>query len=638
MKMELEKTSRQMDTIFSDITYCQEVVVSVPTPSVEDDSKDKGISEKDNSVQPSQAQSESTQQSPVVELPKEYSYVGGCLYYKIIETNSKDTETVVKDSETASQRIANGFPVAKTLKVSINPDGSKHEILSFCFIIDGKEEKDIFNYDVSELSDFNFDSYYKLIVNPTCVRAKFHLVRILKESIKSLTPDNKFHFSKLGWNQTPDGHVYVAGKTVICKEGILAPDTYEIDNKLKNIELEVDWSLQISMAVKKLLILFIKYPEAALIYIYALATSLKSLFIKAGVDSWFSVFLVGDSEVGKTSASCYLGDMFNCSKVKRCSVVGLDDSKSHIYDQSDYFRDAVLIVDDLNKSLSKETKRKKEYALGEAIQCVANGYSRSTTKKSTAFNSGLIATAEYALKNISTINRTLLLNLKHPIFPKKEFDTLSADTIFMSTIHYHFLVWAARNHDRIVDYMKNQKISLKNHRVSIHDRINDSLLTMVIAEYLFCSFCKPYLGDAHSIIDQVISIFQKCLEKHVLSQDNFIKRIQFESQEHDFAKVIFMLYSSGKLDIGRKNLVKHDAVEKKGQLIITTDKLHKLLLTVLKGTEFSSKSVCKQLGDRGLLNTDSSLEMKSTKKFNSQRALFIDLKRLENYYLENRSN
>lgn len=573
---------------------------------------------------PCQLQSESIKPLFAQMLTDEYSYVNGYLYYK----GKGDTV----------QCIANGFPVAKALKVSVNPDGLKRETLSFFFIIGGIEQQDVFTHDANKLIDFNFDSYYELIIDPLCVRAKFHFVKILKESIKLLKPDNKLFFSKLGWEKTPKGNVYVAGKTVINKDGILDQDNYEVDSKLKDIELEVDQSLQISLAVKKLIKLFIKYPEAALIYIYALATSLKSLFIKAGSGAWFSVLLVGDSEIGKTSASCYLADMFNRSKDKRCSVVGLDDSKNHIYDQSDYFRDAVLILDDLNKSLSKETKRKKEYALGEAIQCLANGYKRSTTKKSTAFNSGLIATVEYALKNISTLNRTLLINLKHHIFPREEFNVLSAETKFMSTVHYHFLVWVAGNYDWAVDYIKNQKIFLQNYKLSTHVRINDSVLIMVIAGRLFHSFCKSCFGENLNIVNQANEVLLKSLEKVVKLQDDFMKKIQLEKKEHDFAEIIFKLYSSGKLDIGRKNLSKHDAIEKKGQLIITTDKLHKILLTVLNGAEFSARLVCKQLSDRGLLNIDSSQQMKSTKKYNNHRALFIDLKRLESHYLEYNGN
>lgn len=557
-------------------------------------------------------------------LTDEYSYVNGHLYYKSTGDNV--------------QRVSNGFPIAKALKVSVNPDGSKRVILNFSFFIGGIEQQDMFEHDVDKLSDFNFDSYYKMIIDPLCVRARNHFVKILKESIKLLKADNKLYFSKLGWEKTQYGIVYVAGKTVISKNGALDPDIYEVDSKLKDMELEADCSLQISIAVKKLLKLFIKYPEASLIYIYNLATSIKSLFIEAGSDNWFSVLLVGATEIGKTTVSCYLANMFNRTRDKRYSVVGLDDSKNFIYDQSDYFRDAVLILDDLNTSLSKETKRKKEYTFGEIIQCVANGYNRSTTKKSTAFNSGLIATAEYAIKNISTLNRTLLITLKHHIFPREEFSVLSAETKFMSTIHYHFLIWAAGNYDWIVDYIMKQKIFLEKYKLSSHDRINDSVLTMSITGLLFHSFCKSCCGETLDIVDQAKEVFQRHLERTVRLQDDFIKKIQLENKEHNFAEIIFKLYSSGKLDIGRKNLNKHDAVEKKGHLIITTDKLHRILLTVLKESEFSARSVCKQLSDRGLLSTDDSMQMKSTKKYNNRRALFIDLKHLEKYCLESKAN
>ena len=550
------------------------------------------------------------------ELPQGYSCENGKLYH---EQKGKDNVL-----------IANSIPVVNKKTTIIYIDGTKRTYITMQFIVEGEKVQEELQLWTDNLKDFEFDRLHYLTINPLCRNAKRHLVNIIKHSMANVESDNKLFYDRLGWIEGE----YVAGNKVIYKDGVKGSGDILIDAEVKKLENGVYQA--ISLALQKVLRILAKHPQATVVLFYTLATMLRSLFMKAGVSHWFTLNIVGDTEMGKTTTSKFWSNIFRHNISKYRQVLGLGDSKPYIYECLGFYRDSVVVLDDMNKSASKETKRKKEHIFTEIIQDVANNYGHSTMRKTDALEGGVVVTAEYILENESTLNRTLLMLLEVPIFDKASFEKLKTDQTMIPTICFHFLQWAARKKDEIVEAIEQE--FRRTYRFSSHDRINDSAAIMIITGVLFDKFCTDQTGDA--VLSQTIFIrFEDCLKKMCWKQDSVIARISRENTEVDFGVVLFHLLKYEDLDIGGKSLDKHTFVKKDGCLIVKLEILNSVMHSHLKGFKFTKNMISRQLDENGLLHTDNSRQHKRTKKHKDYgRALHIDLIRLREHYFENKDS
>ena len=571
----------------------------------------------------SNSKSSATSEDCSKKLPNEYSYDDGRLYFTQLGKGSI--------------HISNGFPVPQKKETILNPDGTSRKFVKFSFFINGEMDKTEYSCELDRLKEFDYEAPYQLIINPTCTNVKRHFVNIMKKLSHYVEEEQRVYFTKLGWTKTVSGHIYVAGNTLISKDGILDPNSYEVGKSLAQVSVNVDTSCLIRKILPRLLKRLSRYPQAALIFIYSISSILKSLYIDAGVPSWFTMLLVGRTQIGKTSTSKYWSQLLHHLNDKEFCVIGLDSSKAVIHERTEFFRDSVLTLDDLNNSASSETKRKKEYTLGEMVHGIANIYDHSTMRKANPFGGGLIASAEYILPNESTINRTLLVDLKKPIVEKEIFNKYQSDRSFIPSVYFHFIQWAAERHDQLVEFIKQQLSLTTKNNLSCNKRVNDSASIMIITGEIFNRFCIDQINDS-TLVGTAMCQFHKCLVVTCRNQDSVLQKLSKETVEIDFASVLYFLYRSGWLDIGKKSLEKHDFIVKEGCLIVKTERLNSIIHENFIGVKFAPRAISKQFSELGLLDTDNSAQRKSTKKYNQQRAFFINLARLQEHYLENKDS
>ena len=118
-------------------------------------------------------------------------------------------------------------------------------------------------------------------------------------------------------------------------------------------------------------------------------------------------------------------------------------------------KDFVFLFDDLNKTETTRVRLSKESKVSEIIQQAANYDTVESNGEDSSFQGILIITAEYTLKNISTQNRCILINLSSCL-DMEILGTLKerkSDYIFFLK---DFISWLCKNKNTLMD--KTQKL------------------------------------------------------------------------------------------------------------------------------------------------------------------------------------
>jgi len=189
----------------------------------------------------------------------------------------------------------------------------------------------------------------------------------------------------------------------------------------------------------------------AVLLLTVLSSYVKHL-IEEGTNSefGFNVYVYGKTGTGKTSIVKFYLDLFNGS----ANIASLSSEKRAIK-QLSQFTDQVIGVDDLNLTSSSRVKYANEAKASEFIQ-LNQGAGNSIYKDVNAkLNNVAFMTAEYVLKNHSSINRCLLVEIKEA-FDHNELTYLQNNQDKYFAFILDFIKWICKDYDRLKAKANNE--------------------------------------------------------------------------------------------------------------------------------------------------------------------------------------
>lgn len=209
------------------------------------------------------------------------------------------------------------------------------------------------------------------------------------------------HCLTAGYNIVQNMYVYLLGDRLIRPKGIGERVCIESGLHLKEIsnkEIHVGWTWK-----------FMRLKEEVTPTLFlagAVIPVLRPFLQAVGIDTTFVTYVVGETGTGKSSLVKLLTEIY---KEKNYWTVSSD--MADLRGGMNLIQDFPFLLDDLNKTETSRVKASKESKVSEIIQQVSNHDVVASKGVCSHFNGNLIVTAEYTLKNISTMNRCIVLNM-----------------------------------------------------------------------------------------------------------------------------------------------------------------------------------------------------------------------------------
>ena len=253
------------------------------------------------------------------------------------------------------------------------------------------------------------------------------------------------------------------------------------------------------------------FPPAA--FISTLASFVKPIFENELVQFGFTVYIYGQSGTGKTELAKLLADIYEDHN----NMVSLSSDKYALKKQGQ-LKDIPIVIDDLNRSASSRIRNSNEAKISDFIQMNQGGGNCCNKDIKLRFNHVAIITAEYVMKNNSTVNRCLLVEIEE-CFNSCQLSKLQREHGKYLSFLKSFISWLCVNHDLLSEqsefYLKRNKKRDTDYKDSYvgSQRI---MRTHQILDITLDIFVR-YLKEVHSLsaeqINEISAICKNSIDK-----------------------------------------------------------------------------------------------------------------------------
>lgn len=245
------------------------------------------------------------------------------------------------------------------------------------------------------------------------------------------------------------------------------------------------------------------FPSAA--FIASLVSYVKPIFENELDKYGFTIYIYSESGFGKTEFAKLLADIFE----EQDNIVSLSSDK-YALKKICRLKDTLIVIDDLNRTSSSRIKNANEAKVCDFIQMNQGGGSCYYKDVKVKLNHIAVITAEYVIKNDSTINRCLLIQLERA-FDSTELTTLKKYHGKYIAFLKDFILWLCQNYKRIANeasYYKKKNIK------------SDS------------AYEGKYIGvkrimRTYQILGITLDIFKLYLKEHLSLSDDHIRNISY---------------------------------------------------------------------------------------------------------------
>lgn len=255
--------------------------------------------------------------------------------------------------------------------------------------------------------------------------SKYRLSKLVSDIVKCTTGRNDFPVNysiDQGYLKLPDGKMVFGFGDEIINAADDAPVISESSLTLKLSDDSHNF-------VPYLMRLMNNFPPAALIAI--LTSFVKPIFENELIQFGFTLYICGQSGKGKTELAKLLADFYEGHD----NMVSLSSDK-YALKKMGQLKDIPTVCEDLCLSASSRIKNAIEAKASDFIQMNQGGGNCCNKDIKLKFNNVSIITAEYVMKNNSTVNRCLLVGLE---------DDFNSDE----------LSWLQRKHGRYIAFLKS---------------------------------------------------------------------------------------------------------------------------------------------------------------------------------------
>ena len=256
----------------------------------------------------------------------------------------------------------------------------------------------------------------------------------------------------------------------------------------------------------------------AMLLIAVLAAFSKTLFAE---DAGFTAYVYGDTSCGKTTAANFFTNIF----ASEDNVMSLSSEKKEIHKLSG-FRHIPIVVDDLNKTASSRIRNSNEEKISAFIQKnegIGNSIYKGINGRS---NHVAFLTAEYIIKNESTINRCLLIHIIEAL-TQSQFDFLAENQPKYIAFVINYIEWICRNYEKVKLKAQNEFKLLATsgdqdkNIVTTVKRLQNTKRILDVTLSVF----KLFMTEHHKIDD-------KKIDKYIQNCQRAINDCIYDTSEH----------------------------------------------------------------------------------------------------------
>lgn len=385
------------------------------------------------------------------------------------------------------EHIANGYPVVLHHTITQKPSGQQVISVELCFNVNGTEYIQV--YSMNQLEKAKFLEVPMLYLEHPRTQSLELFKQTIRFQLSLIKPSIVYEINQLGYSVVNEKRVYCFGNKLIGPSDL----NTSISEDLKRFELQYTRMEDQSLAcgLNKFLAL---NPSVSLAMMSYLVLGLsRQLFIDAGVPVHFVLFITGRNQSFKTTLSCLFFNLYNRHEDMETHLYNFSSTKARLVQALNQVKDASLVFDDLNKSDSASIMRKQEETVSSLIQMAANNVGKQTMRDSYKIAGQLVFCGEYTLKNMSTNNRTVLLQFSSELFEKQKIKELQEQADVIPQFAEEFVSWSLEHYDTIVSWIdkRNKQFLTDLGKENTNEkRLATSINILRIAFELFASFCE----------------------------------------------------------------------------------------------------------------------------------------------------
>ena len=265
----------------------------------------------------------------------------------------------------------------------------------------------------------------------------------------------------------------------------------------------------------------------AMLLIAVLAAFSKTLFAE---DAGFTAYVYGDTSCGKTTAANFFTNIF----ASEDNVMSLSSEKKEIHKLSG-FRHIPIVVDDLNKTASSRIRNSNEEKISAFIQKnegIGNSIYKGINGRS---NHVAFLTAEYIIKNESTINRCLLIHIIEAL-TQSQFDFLAENQPKYIAFVIDYIEWICRYYEKVKLKAQNEfklPVTSGEQDKNIVTSVSRLQNTKRILDVTLSVF-KMFMTEHHKIDDkkiaQYINCCQRCIDDCIYDTSEYLKKLKTDEK------------------------------------------------------------------------------------------------------------
>ena len=190
---------------------------------------------------------------------------------------------------------------------------------------------------------------------------------------------------------------------------------------------------------------------------------IQPLLQKAGINDLFVTYIYGETGKGKSTYAKLLTEIYDNAQ----NYLTFSSDITGIRELMSQTKDFVMLTDDFNKSSSSRTMASKEAKISEIIQQAANGDKVQCKGKESYLEGIMFVTAEEVIKNASTINRCILVNIKNDMNTKDLKSLQDNKGLYIGFIKC-FIKYIYNNFENNVKWIKEY-----NNQIEMEESVND---------------------------------------------------------------------------------------------------------------------------------------------------------------------
>lgn len=363
----------------------------------------------------------------------------------------------------------------------------------------------------------------------------------------------EIEYAHVGWRFINGKYVYLHGGGVI---GLNDSNIKGEKDKIIKVDYRVN-RIEALNSVLDMLNISNDHTKTLPLLLYSHLAVMKELFIRAGVEPKFVLWIYGLTGSMKTSVSKVFFNLFNRSVKEEISAT-FKDTITGIEIKAFEYKDSVFLVDDFHPTTSITEKRDMERIASDILRRYGDMISKSRSTKNLTRQKefpprGLcVITGEDKLGGESTIARYIGIEVTTGDFDSEKLSYHQNNPLILSTHMYHFIYWISKNFELLKDNISQQFDILRGENLGLfkHKRFTETFTIYNIVCDIFLQYCIEA-----GLINQ--NVKQEMSEKWNTMIFEVIKTHEGSNLKEDpsimYLMAIQELVSSNKLKLLRKD-------------------------------------------------------------------------------------